>query len=100
MVKNTEHEFCPYTLLRQNYKTDQDQFLVFSDGSSVTSHHMSRCLKMIIKKAGFNPHLYGTHSLRAGQTCDLFRLGLSVETIKKLGCWKSNAVYCYLWNYC
>ena len=46
----------------------------------------------------FDDTLYGTHSLRSGRTCDLYKLGLSVETIKKIGRWKSNAVFRYLKN--
>ena len=97
---------CPYSLLRQyalmhgNYKSDCEPFFVFSDRSPVTPKQMGKCIKMILRKAGFNEKLYGTHSMRAGRTCDLFKLGLSVETIKKLGRWKSNAVFCYLCNYC
>ena len=62
----------------------------------VTPRHMNSCLKLMIKKCGFDKNLYGTHSLRAGRTCDLYKLGLSVETIKKIGRWRSNAVFRYL----
>ena len=93
---------CPYTLLlkysrmRGNYYRNSDPFFTFADGSPVTARQMSSCLKLMIKKAGFNEKLYGTHSLRAGRTNDLYKLGLSVETIKKLGRWRSNAVFRYL----
>ena len=36
------------------------------------------------------------HGLRAGRAVDLLRMGVSFETIKKLGHWKSNIVYEYL----
>ena len=35
------------------------------------------------------------HGIRLGHVTDLLNLGVSVETIKKLGRWKSNAVYVY-----
>ena len=54
------------------------------------------CLKNVLRECGFNERLYGTHSLRSGRTDDLLKLGLLVETIKKLGRWKSNAIFKYL----
>ena len=53
-------------------------------------------MKFMIKNCGFNNLLYGTHSLHARRTCNLHQLGLSIESIKKLGRWKSNAVFRYL----
>ena len=53
-------------------------------------------LKNFIKFAGFNEKLYSSHSLRFGRSCDLYKLGLSVETIKKIGSWRSDSVYRYL----
>ena len=76
--------------------TDTEPFFVFSDRTPVTPKQMGSCLKIVLKKAGFDQKLYGTHSLRAGQTCDLCKLGISVENIKKLGRWKSNAIFRYL----
>ena len=93
---------CPYLLLKKyatlrgNFHEDQEPFFVFADKSPVTPRHVSVVLKGCIKAAGFDETLYTAHSLRSGRTCDLCKLGLSVETIKKLGRWKSNAVYRYL----
>ena len=94
--------FCPYQLLREyagergSFLTDFEPFFVFRDKSPVTAYHFRSCLKSVLKIAGFNAKYYSTHGLRAGQSCDLYNLGLSVETIKKLGRWKSNAVFRYL----
>ena len=82
---------CPYTLLwkysrwRGGFASDNEPFFVFIDHSLVTPKHMRACLRTIIREVGYNDKLYGSHSLRSGRTCDLFDLGLSVETIKKLG---------------
>ena len=46
--------------------------------------------------AGFKDELYSVHSVRMGRACDLLKLGLSVESIKKIGRWRSNAVFRYL----
>ena len=53
-------------------------------------------LKLMKDKCGLDSRLYNTHSLRTGCALDLLKLGLSVETIKKLGRWKSNTVFMYL----
>ena len=95
--------FCPYKLLRHYgkhrgpfKKRSRDPFFVFSDGSKVTPTHARNCLKKILTRAKFDSWAYSFHSLRAGRTLDLLKYGLSVETIKKLGRWKSNAVFTYL----
>ena len=100
------HAVCPYDLLRKfttmrgNFRSDNEPFFVFSDKSAVTPRQMTKCLKLMLKGSGFNEKLYSVYSLCAGRTCDLFKLGLSIETIKKLGQWKSNAIYAYLKAYC
>ena len=93
---------CPYELLRQylqvrgSYTTDDKQFFVLSDHSPVTPQHARTCLKTILQQSSFRTDVYTVHGLRSGQACDLLKLGLSVETIKKIGWWKSNAVFRYL----
>ena len=93
---------CPYNLLRKYLKmrggfcSEAEPFFIFRDGSPVLHSHVHKNLKCIIKVSGFDNRFYRTHSLRAGRSCDLYNLGVSVETIKKLGRWRSNAVYRYL----
>ena len=57
---------------------------------------MHKTLKIMLQRAGFNQLLYDTHSLRSGRRVDLVKYGISVETVKDLGRWKSNAVFIYL----
>ena len=94
---------CPYQLLRiftkirGPYVKDSDEpYFVFTDGSPVKPFHVRKCLNKILKLAKFDPSYYSFHSMRAGRSQDLLELGLSVETIMKIGRWKSNAVFCYL----
>ena len=81
---------CPFELLRSyakyrgNFRHDTDAFFVLSDGTPVSPKQLRDCLRMIVKDAGFDASLYSMHSLRIGRTYDLFKLGLTVETIKKL----------------
>ena len=102
---NPEQELltCPYELLRQYaalqgpYANPKNKhFFIFSDGTTVKQNQVRRCLKKMLKLANFNHNNYSFHSLRAGRTHDLLKCGLSIETIKKLGRWCSNAVYQYL----
>ena len=96
--------FCPYKLLRDYSRirpdslsdTSDEQFFVFRDRTLVTPDMMRKVLKTALKKLNFKEDLFNLHSLRIGRCEDLYDLGLSVETIKKIGRWKSNAVFAYL----
>ena len=94
--------FCPYQSLRDyiairpGFINNAEQFFVFRDRSPVTSSMVRGILRRCLSKLKINPALYNFHGIRAGRATDLLRLGVSVETIKKLGHWKSNAVYVYL----
>ena len=95
---------CPFSLLRDYaaergpFAKDSEPFFIFRYGSPVQPRHVSSCLKTCIKEAGFDSKFYGTHSLCAGRSCDLYKLGLTIETIKKVRHWRSNAVYRYIKN--
>ena len=104
---NTEkgrNEYCPYKLLRgylearPKIKNEREQFFVFTDNSPVRSYQFSMCLKMILKETGHNHQSFSSHSFRIGRCCDLLKYGVSVETIKQIGSWKSNTVFNYLRN--
>ena len=86
-----------YINLRKKYHHPDEQFFIFADNSPVKPIHIWMCLKAMLIAGGFNhPELYCVHGIHAGRACDLLQLGLSVETIKKVRRWKSNAVYKYL----
>ena len=100
-TKNSK-QYCPFQLIgnyidrRPKLANRQEQFFVFKDKSPVTASHFRSVLKSALQMGGFDHTLYGTHSLRAGRSIDLLEMGFSVETIKQMGRWKSNAVYAYL----
>ena len=94
--------FCPFKLL-QNFISVRpavvsvmEQFFVFADHSPVTPIHIRSTLKSALQALNLQADLYNIHSFHIGQSSDLFKLGVSVETIKKIGRWKSNAVMAYL----
>ena len=102
-ARKVKHLPCPYGLLckyleiRGSYVDFNEPFFIFSDKSPVRPSHVRQCLKNMISQANFEyPELYQVHGIRAGCACDLLELGISVESIKKAGRWKSNAVYRYL----
>ena len=97
-------EQCPYMILDTyskkcgGYIEDNEPFFVFHDRSPVQPRHVAIWLTIVLRKCGFDHRYYGTHSLRAGQSCDLYKLGVPIEDIKKIGRWKSNAIFRYLKN--
>ena len=92
---------CPFTVLKQyllarkHYVSDEEQFFVFSDRSAVQPWQFRKLLKDLSKLARVDSTCYGVQMLRAGRASDLLEMGISVDTIKKLGHWKSNSVYTY-----
>ena len=93
---------CPYNILRNYLRVRgparhlHEPFFVFSDHSPVMPVQFRVCLKTVLEFIGFDATLYNGHSFRIRHCGDLLKYGLSVETIKKLGRWKSNAVFRYL----
>ena len=67
-------------------------FLEITHRSNLTTLVLKRAIKAI----GLDPNLYSIHSMRLGRGTDLEKQGISIPLIKKIGRWKSNAVYKYL----
>ena len=101
-IKGENSIFCPvkqthrFTKLRKTYDTDDEPFYVHRDGTPLKATEFRTILRSTISKIGLEAYLYDTHSLRIGRVTDLFKQGMSVERIKKLGRWRSNAIYKYL----
>ena len=96
--KRPGQSFCPFKILREyinvrgHYISDIEQFFIFRDRSPVTPMHFRKLLKTLLKLNKLNPKYYCLHGFRAGMATDLLHKGVSVETIRKLGHWKSNTV--------
>ena len=96
-------QICPFDAIR-NYIAVRpavrdimnEPFFVFSDNRPVSLVHFRNALNQMLQSAKINDKRYSSHGFRAGRSLDLLRAGLSVETIKKLGRWKSNVIYTYL----
>ena len=94
---------CPYKLLNQYRKVRgtcssfTEPFFVFSDKSPVKPANVRNCLKLILTQCKFeHPQAFTVHGIRAGRAVDLLELGLTINQIKRIGRWKSNAVFRYL----
>ena len=96
--------FCPFKLVTQymevrgDYIDEEEQFFVFSDKSCVEPHNIRNVLREILSNLNLDGSLYDVHSFRSGRTSDLAKFGYSIDRIKEMGRWKSNAVYRYLKN--
>ena len=98
-----DHNFCPYVIitnyiklrnsLRIKNSSKHPNCFIFSNGSPVKVERVRAVLKRAVADANLDPENYDTHSLRSGRARDLFKVGISVEDIKKIGRWNSNAVY-------
>ena len=99
---NSNKFFCPFKLIkgymkmRGSYDSNQEPFFVFHDGGPVLALHVRAVLKASIRNLGLQTKYYVVHGLRSGRSTDLFKAGYSVDQIKQMGRWKSNAVYKYL----
>ena len=102
--KKCKHSFfCPFEVVRNyignrrghNNPPDQN-FFIFSDGSPVTPTQVRNLLKQTISNFNLDSSLYSCHSLRAGRASDMLKSGVPIEKIRRLGRWRSNAVYKYL----
>ena len=100
--KKSKRTFCPfkagreYMAIRGNYSHDNEPYFIFSDGSPLKPYQVRSLLRKILINLSLDPHNYSTHSFRIGRATDLMKRGKDLESIKRSGRWRSNAVYSYL----
>ena len=87
-----------YSKIRSEIMCDEEQFFVFRDRSPVKPSDLRMVLAKAIKGLGLNHKNYSFHSLRIGMASWLIKLGYPIEVVKRLGRWKSNAIYRYIRN--
>ena len=98
----SKRNFCPFKLIclyitkRGNYLHDRENFFILSDGSPVQPAMVRKVLRRLLNNLNIDQSLYDCHSFRIGRSCDLFKFGVPIKKIKKMGRWRSNAVYKYL----
>ena len=95
-------QLCPFKLLsdylavRKGLRNINEQFFVFSNRDLVKPSHIRKMLRKLLIKNNLDYRLYFFHGIRAGRATDLMEMEISIETIKKLGRWRSSAVFTYL----
>ena len=100
--RKTQKFFCPfksvinYMTIRGGYDDETEEFFVFRDRSPAKPHQVRTILREMLDNLNLDSSLYDVHSFRIGRTCDLYKFGYSIDRIKSMGRWKSNAVYKYL----
>ena len=101
--KYRNRHFCPFDLITDyiamcglDIESDEEQFFIYRDKSPILPAQASNLLKEMIKKLRLDPSLYGMHSLRIGRTTDLIKFGYSIDEVRRMGRWKSNAVFTYI----
>ena len=100
LIDDSAH--CPYKIMdnyienRQGYNNESEPFFVFSDGSEVKPTHVRDVLRKALTLIGLDCHLYDIHSFHIRQATDLIKMGFSIEHIKLVGRWRSNAVFKYI----
>ena len=62
----------------------------------MTADQTRQLLRKMLSSFGLNAELYDMHSLRIGRASDLIKQNYSIEQVKRMGRWKSNAVYKYI----
>ena len=91
--ESNRNPWCPFVWvqkflsIRKKYVSDGEQFYVFHDCSPVTPSHYLAALKKLLQISNINSKFYSVHIICAGRTKDLFDMGVSVETIKKISRW-------------
>ena len=94
--------FCPFKIVnnyrkaRGGYEDINENLFVFRDKTPVKPNHVSEVLKNCLINLNLDHTAFSFQCFRSGRACDLLRQGYTVEEIKYLGRWKSNAVYKYL----
>ena len=94
--------YCPfnnikqYLAIRKSIKNTEEQFSILRDLSNVTASIFRNVLKNAITSFGFQARLYSSHSFRSGRMIGMMDMGIPFERIKKIGHWKSHAIYAYL----
>ena len=87
-----------YLSIRGGYYTEDESFFILPDHSPLEAKQVRKVLRQCLKKLQLNARIYDTHSFRIGRATDLLKYGFSVDKIKQIGRWRSNAVYAYLRN--
>ena len=101
-ASSTSSTACPFTIIKYYIQLHPsshhsgEPFCVFKNNIPVQQLQIRNMLKVVIAEARLDATYYTFHGFRTGRSSDLLKLGISIETIKKVGRWRSNVVFAYL----
>jgi hypothetical protein len=92
---------CPYSAMKTYLKHSRatrrpSPLFVFSDSTPLNRSSCLKHLRYLLKRVGYNPKHYNTHSFRIGAATSAAQAGLSPQDIKLLGRWRSTAYQRYI----
>ena len=94
---------CPVTALRnllhvspKDKKLPLFSYRVRGVTSWLTHETFTSRLRDLLKMSGYEPGVYSCHSFRRGGATLAFKIGMTMDEIKRRGDWRSNAVYEYI----
>eukprot|EP00808_Paulinella_micropora_P000448 g49020.t1 len=92
---------CPVVALEAVWALAVDQsplasLLQDDRGKPLTYSWLQSSLRALVRGAGLNGSLYASHSLRIGGATSLAMLGISPDTIRHMGRWKSLSYQLYV----
>ena len=100
----TGDDICPVRALQEHAKFNphwlQDSGLPVCawQGVGVSREGVSEALRLAAVALGYPAHLVASHSLRKGGATAMLAVTSDVETVKRFGGWKSDAVHAYLYT--
>ena len=100
----TGDDICPVRALQEHAKLNphwlQDSGLPVCawQGVGISREGVSEALRLAAVALGYPAHLVASHSLRKGGATAMLAITSDVETVKRFGGWKSDAVHAYLYT--
>lgn len=92
--------FCPVTLAKSYFQIrpggGDGRALLHADGIPLTRFQFTRVCKRALESLGVETTHFTSHSFRIGAATTAATLGLSADTIKKVGRWKSSCFERYV----
>ncbi len=98
-VHSSNNLFCPVQALKAYISirgTHKGPLFCLADGLPITRHSFSKMLNMCVSFVGLNPTQLTSHSFRIGRATLGLEQGLSMEQIRLMGRWSSDAFRKYL----
>ncbi|XP_071984316.1 uncharacterized protein [Engystomops pustulosus] len=89
---------CPVTMINsyERGRPAGNNFLVHISGTPLSRFQFGAVFKKSLLYLGLNPKEFGTHSFRIGAATTAHSCGMSEESIKRLGRWKSDCFKSYI----